>query len=389
MKDTNELFQEIVEGDTKLLVPKKSLTEKVPPINPAFFNPKAKTNRDFSIIAYAAFLKKFGGPKIFLESLSGVGARGLRVANELKIEKMKINDLNPTALELAKDSSKLNNLNNIEFSEKEACVFLNEHSRKGNRGSVVDIDPFGSPAAYFDCGIRATMHGGILSTAATDLQVLNGLFQGACKRKYGGVPIRVEYGNEMAIRLILGSLRSVAARLGVTMIPMFVETEMHYYRTYTKILNRIDQEENLGYILHCKNCGHRKTAIEQQQKCDLCESKNSIAGPLWIGKIFDKEFVKSMIEESSNLKIQKSCEKTIHKCLEEAEMPGYYFTLDEIAKKIKTSPPKLEKVILNLKENGFTSSVTAFNPTGFRTNANINEIIRIFNLSSETHTNTV
>ena len=378
MKDANELFQEIIEGDTKLLVPKKSLTEKVPPIKPAFFNPKAKTNRDFSIIAYAAFLKKFEGPKIFLESLSGVGARGLRVANELKIEKMKINDLNPTALELAKDSSTLNNLNNIEFSEKEACVFLNEHSRKGNRGSIVDIDPFGSPAAYFDCGIRATMHGGILSTAATDLQVLNGLFQGACKRKYGGVPIRVEYGNEMAIRLILGSLRSVAARLGVKMIPMFVESEMHYYRTYVKILNRIDQEENLGFIIHCKNCGHRKTSLEQQHECELCKSKTSIAGPLWIGKIFDKESVNDMIEEIPNLKINKFCEKTLHKCLDEAEMPANYFTLDEIAKKIKSSPPKLEKIISNLKENGFTSSVTSFNPTGFRTNANINEIIKNF-----------
>ena len=31
-----------------------------------------------------------------------------------------------------------------------------------------------------------------------------------------------------------------------------------------------------------------------------------------------------------------------------------------------------------LKENGFTSSVTSFNPTGFRTNANINEIIKNF-----------
>jgi len=389
MNDEDELFQEIIEGDTKLLIPKKSLTEKVPPIKPAFFNPKAKTNRDFSIIAYAAFVKKFEGPKIFLESLSGVGARGLRVANELKIEKMKINDLNPTALKLAKNSSILNNLENIEFSEKEACVFLNEHSRKGNRGSLVDIDPFGSPAAFFDCGIRATMHGGILSTAATDLQVLNGLFQEACKRKYGGIPIRVEYGNEMAIRLILGCLRSVAARLGVTMIPMFVESEMHYYRTYTKILNRTDQEKNIGYILHCKNCGHRKTAIEQQQECDLCKSKNSIAGPLWIGKIFDEEFVKNMIEVSPNLKIQKSCEKTIYKCLDETEMPGFYFTLDEIAKRTKTSPPKLEKIISSLKENGFTSSVTAFNPTGFRTNANINEIIKIFNLSSKTHTNTV
>jgi tRNA (guanine26-N2/guanine27-N2)-dimethyltransferase len=378
MKDSNELFQEIVEGSTKLIVPKKSLTEKVPPIKPAFFNPKARTNRDFSIIAYAAFLKKFEGPKIFLEALTGVGARGLRVANELKIEKIVINDLNPTALKIAKESAILNNLESIEFSEKEACVFLNEHSRKGNRGSLVDIDPFGSPAAFFDCGIRATLHGGILSTAATDLQVLNGLFQGACKRKYGGIPVRVEYGNEMAIRLILGSLRSVAARLGVKIIPMFVESEMHYYRTYVKILNHIDQEENLGYIIHCKNCGHRKISLEQQQECELCKLKTSIAGPLWIGKIFDKEYVKNMISEITNLEIKNSCEKTLYKCLDEAEMPGIYFTLDEIAKKVKSSPPKLEKIILNLKENGYTASVTSFNPTGFRTNANINEIIKIF-----------
>ena len=378
MEYSNELFQEIIEGKTKLLVPKKSLTEKVPPIKPAFFNPKAKTNRDFSIIAYAVFLKKFEGPKIFLEALSGVGARGLRVVNELKIEKMIINDLNPTAIEIAKKSANLNNLKSIEFSEKEACVFLSEHSRKGNRGSLVDIDPFGSPAAFFDCGIRATMHGGILSSAATDLQVLNGLFQGACKRKYGGIPIRVEYGNEMAIRLILGCLRSVAARLGVKIIPMFVESEMHYYRTYVKILNRVDQEENIGYIIHCKNCKHRKTSLKQQQECELCKSKTSIAGPLWIGKIFDKEYVKNMIDEIPNLEINKSCEKTLYKCLDEAGMPAIYFTLDEIAKKVKSSPPKLEKIILNLKKNGFTSSVTSFNPTGFRTNANINEIIKIF-----------
>jgi tRNA (guanine26-N2/guanine27-N2)-dimethyltransferase len=378
MENSNEIFDEIIEGNTRLIVPKKSLTEKVPPIKPAFFNPKARTNRDFSIIVYAAFLKKFEGPKIFLEALSGVGARGLRVANELKIDTININDLNPTALKIAKESATLNNLKNIKFSEKEACVFLNGYSRKGNRGTIVDIDPFGSPAAFFDCGIRATMHGGILSTAATDLQVLNGLFQGACKRKYGGIPVRVEYGNEMAIRLILGSLRSVAARLGVKMIPMFVESEMHYYRTYVRILNRIDQEENLGYIIHCKNCGHRKKSLEQQQECELCKSKISIAGPLWIGKIFDKAFIKNMIDEIPNLKINKSCEKTLHKCLDESEMSPTYFTLDEIAKKVKSSPPKLEKIISNLKENGFTSSVTSFNPTGFRTNAKIDEIIKIF-----------
>ena len=378
MEIPNEELQEIIEGDTKLIVPKKSITDKVPPKEPAFFNPKAKLNRDFSILAYAVFLKKFQGPKIFLEGLAGVGARGLRVANELKIDNLVINDLNPSALKMAEYSAELNELENIEYSEKEVCRFLSNFSRKGERGAIVDIDPFGSPAAFFDCGIRATMHGGIFSTAATDLQVLNGLFQGACKRKYGGIPVRTEYGNEIAIRLVIGCLRMVAARLGVEIIPMFVESEMHYYRTYVKILNRPDQQENIGYILHCKNCGNRKTSIEQEQECSLCKSKISIAGPLWIGKIFDKEFVENMLIETSNFKIDKICEKTIAKCLEEVEMPATYFTLDEIASRMKSSPPKLENVISKLQENNFVASVTAFSPTGFRTNATINEIIKIF-----------
>ncbi len=116
MEIPNEDLQEIVEGDTKLIVPKKSITDKVPPKEPAFFNPKAKLNRDFSILAYAAFLKKFQGPKIFLEGLTGIGARGLRVANELEIDNLIINDLNPSALKMAEYSAGLNKLENIEFS---------------------------------------------------------------------------------------------------------------------------------------------------------------------------------------------------------------------------------------------------------------------------------
>ncbi len=378
LKFSDEPLREIVEGKTKLLVPKKSITDKVPPKKPAFFNPKAKLTRDFSIIAYTAFLKRFEGPKIFLEGLSGIGARGLRVANELEIDKIVINDLNPFALKMAKYSANLNEIKNIKFSEKEACQFFSNYSKKGKRGSIVDIDPFGSPAAFFDCGIRATMHGGILSTTATDLQVLNGLFQSACKRKYGGIPVRTEYGNEIAIRLILGSLRVVAARLGVEIIPVFVESEMHYYRTYVKIRNRPDQQENLGYILHCKNCGHRIIILEQQQECELCKSKASIAGPLWIGKIFDKEFIQKMIEENFRLETDKICEKTLYKCLDESEMSGTYFTVDEIASLMKSSPPKLEKIITSLRKNNFSASATVFNPTGFKTNANINEIIKIF-----------
>lgn len=372
-------FVELTEGKTTFLVPSCSIDEKVPPKEPAFFNPRAKLNRDFSIIAYSAFLKNFDGPKIFLEGLAGIGARGLRVANELpSIEKVIVNDLNPTALELAKKSALLNNLQNFQTSENEVCRFLSAFSKKGERGTVVDIDPFGSPAKYIDCGIRATMHGGMLSTTATDLQVLHGIFKDACKRRYGGVPVKTEYANEIAIRLILGCIRVIAARLDIEIIPLFVESDLHYYRIYVRILNRPDQNENIGYILHCKTCGNRKMINVIENSCDVCNGKIDVAGPLWIGQLFEKQFLEKMKAQISNHIVDKNCEKIISKSILESEKPGTYFTLDEIASKMKVSPLRLDKAISKLESTGFVASPTSLNPTGFRTNARLDKILEIF-----------
>ena len=369
---------EIVEGRTRLLVPSESMTESVPPRKPAFFNPRAALTRDLSVAAYAAFLRDFEGASVFLEALSGVGARGLRVGNELDVQSVVINDLNPSALEMAKNSARLNGMTNVEFSEEEACRFLSGRSRSGSRGAIVDIDPFGSPAQFFDCGVRATMHKGILSATATDLQVLNGLFNGACKRRYGGIPVRAVYRNEIAIRLILGCLRSVAARLGVTVTPVFVESNMHYYRTYVMVQSRPDIQENMGYILHCGGCKHRSVSPAMEPKCRLCGHDVSTAGPLWTGQIFEKGFVQAMSSEVAGLGVSKVCQKIIDKCVMEADMPGTYFTLDEIASKMGISPPSLEGAIRRLQKNGFLASPTSLNPTGFRTDARIDEIEGIF-----------
>jgi tRNA (guanine26-N2/guanine27-N2)-dimethyltransferase len=336
---------EITEGKTKILVPHASINEKVPPRDFAFFNPLAKLNRDYSIIAYSAFWKNFKGPKI---------------------------------LKLCAESATLNNLKNFETSENEVCKFFNIHSTKDERGSIVDLDPFGSPTKYFDCAIRATMHEGILSTTATDLQVLHGLFKLACKRKYHGVPVKTKYSNEIAIRLILGCLCLVAYRMDIQIVPLFVDNAMHYYRTYVKILNRPAQEDNIGYILHCKSCGNRKISKNQSFECDLCKSKNEIAGPLWIGKLFNKEFVQSMLEEIPNYSVDKRCEKTLQKCILESDMPGTYYTLDEIASKSQTAPMGLDKIMKKLEKQGYQASPTSLNPTGFKTNCTVDNISKLF-----------
>ena len=370
---------EIVEGITKILVPDGSITEKVPPKEPAFFNPKASLNRDFSIIAYSSFWKNFQHQKIFLDGLSGVGARSLRVANEIDgIDEVIANDINPKALELAKESSEINSLKNFKISENETCRFFSLHSRKDNRGSIVDIDPFGSPSKYIDCGVRATMHGGLLSVTATDLQVLHGLFNNAAKRRYYGIPIKTKFSNEIAIRLIIGCIHLVSSRLDITIQPKFVDNDMHYYRVYLKILNKPEQEDKMGFIIYCKQCGMRKTVKSVIHECELCKGKIETAGPLWIGKIFDKEFVAIMKSEVKNLTVNKKCDIVLEKCYEESDLQPTYYTLDEIASRMKSAPLKLDSAIQKLQDSGFNASRTSLNPTGFRTNCKINDILKIF-----------
>jgi len=375
----NSNITEIVEGITKIRVPNGSISEKVPPKEPAFFNPKASLNRDFSIIAYSSFWKNFQYPKIFLDGLSGIGARSLRVANEIDgVDEVIANDVNPKALELAKESLELNSLKNFETSENEACRFFSLHSRKNNRGSIVDIDPFGSPSKYIDCGVRATMHGGLLSVTATDLQVLHGLFNNAAKRRYYGVPIKTKFSNEIAIRLIIGCIYLISSRLDITIQPKFVDNDMHYYRVYLKILNKPEQEDRMGFIIYCRQCGMRKSVKNIVTECELCKGKIETAGPLWIDRIFDKDFVEVMKDEVKNLTVNKKCDIILEKCYEESDLQPTYYTLDEIASRMKLAPLKLDSAIQKLRDSGFNASRTSLNPTGFRTNCQINDILKIF-----------
>lgn len=373
----NDQIITVTEGKTEILVPQDSLKDKVPPRDPAFFNPRAKLSRDFSILAYSVFLKNFEGPRTFLDGMTGLGARGLRVANELDNVKVFVNDLNPSALELSSRSAALNGLENYAVSENEICRFFSGFSKKGHRGTIVDIDPFGSPVKYIDCAIRATVHKGLLSVTATDLQVLHGLFKEACKKKYYGVPVKTTYSNEIAIRLILGCINMVATRLDVHATPVFVENNQHYYRVYLRVLNKTDARNNIGHIIHCRACGNRHAQPEPLDSCNICDAKTEIAGPLWIGQLFEKGFASDMKNETDNFSVDKKCAKTIEKCILESEMPACYYTIDEIASMNRSSPPSLEKAIKRLQENGFSSSPTSFNPTGFRTNCKINQIKEI------------
>ena len=117
--------------------------------------------------------------------------------------------------------------------------------------------------------------------------------------------------------------------------------------------------------------------MKQEEICKICYSKLNVAGPLWIGQLFEKEFVMKMNEMVPKLVVDKRCEKILEKCILESEMPPIYYTLDEIASKMKKSPLKMKNMIIKLQDAGFVASTTSLNPNGFRTDCSIDEILKL------------
>ena len=387
-------FIQITEGQTKLLVPKNSLEEKVPPHSPAFFNPLARLNRDLSIYIYNIFLDEYSNNKnnqiTFADAFGGIGPRGLRVAVEVpKVSKIYINDINELAITAAKESALLNNVNEkCIFSLNEVCKFLiSRPTERNQRFTIVDLDPFGSPSPFIECVLRAVEDDGLISITATDTAVLSGIYQNVCLRKYFGLSINSIYSNEVATRLIISSTALIAARLGIYVFPIYAHSNRHYFRVYLKvsISNSMANKvfDNLGYIKHCFNCGERKFSnIYSTDLCPICRSKFHVAGQLWIGKLFDKSIISNLLKNYfsgnfNNDKINHQIKQIFDISIEELDDMPYYFSVDEIASKLKTSPKKLSQIIEKLICSGYRASRTTFRPTGLKTNASMSDLLCI------------
>ena len=372
-----EGFTQIVEGQTKFLVPPQSLTERVPPKVPAFFNPAAKLNRDLSVLAYRAYLPRLQ-EHTFADGFAGLGARSLRVAVEVPgIDHVYGNDVNPTAVAAASESAMLNGVEKkCTFSVNEVCKFLLNGDSAGERFGIIDLDPFGTPAMHTDCVLRAIIDGGLISITATDTAVLHGVYPEVCYRRYYGRPLNNSYGNEIAIRLLTSMIALTASRLELAIRPIFAHATMTYLRVYAAVSvspsGANDVYNSIGHVLHCFNCGHRVATNEYggNAKCELCGSRMRTGGQLWSAPLHDPAFVRAMIMEGADYR----CKKVLDAAADEIDVP-YYFKGDEISSKLRTNPQSIPKVIDRLRQAGYMASKACMNPGGFKTDARIDQVL--------------
>ncbi|MDI6847371.1 MAG: tRNA (guanine(10)-N(2))-dimethyltransferase [Candidatus Bathyarchaeia archaeon] len=385
------------EGKVKVLVPKlkefvKLSSEYAPSKAPVFYNPVMELNRDIAVLALQAYQRILNREISVCEPLAGCGVRGIRFAAEVKgVKQVVINDINEKAFQLAKYNVQMNGLGEwVTVKNKDANFLLSCYGAPRKRFDAIDIDPFGSPTPYLDSTIRALRNSGLLALTATDMAPLCGVHPRACIRKYGGKPLRTEYCHELAVRLLAGCLATTAAKYDIGVNIVFSHSTNHYIRVYATIKHgakKADESiKNMGYILHCFKCFHREAVkklflVEHSGKCSECDSKMNIAGPLWLGRIFEKQFCELMEGEAKQraFKLGRKIRKILTLIENETEASITYYMVDKLCDSLALPVPSLRTVVEALRKEDSQASLTHFNPKGIRSNVpamEINELLR-------------
>jgi len=312
-------------------------------------------------------------PHNYLDALAGVGARGLRVLVEAGMDFAHLNDLNPYAIELAKEAARLNGVEaRCSFTVEEAVYLMAERARRGERFLVVDIDPFGSPAPFLEAGLRAVRLGGVLAFSATDTAALMGLHPLVAKRRYGGTSLRCEEAREIAVRLLYGASAQAAMRLEGGIRPLFAHVTRHYIRAFVAFERgaaRADEAaKGMGYYVRCAAGLHRYASEEPPAACASCGREVSRAGPLWIGPLFDARLLSEALARMPRGAYPQA-ERLLATALQEAGLPVGYYTLAELGRRLRRSSPPLQGLLQLLAEGGWRSARTSLDPTGLRTEA--------------------
>ena len=375
-------IKSIEEGLTKIEFPE---FDKVSSDAPVFYNPHMELNRDLSILAIQVFQKQQAREIDICDLFGGSGIRGIRYKNEIDgIGNVSINDISEVANRYEKHNIKLNGLEDIEVFQHDASMFLR---MKRGEFDVIDIDPFGTPSPFLDSAGYCARRNSLLCVTATDTSALCGTYKEPCIRKYNAKPYKSEYCHENGIRILAGFVALTLSKYSKYIEVKMSHSTEHYMRLYLEIKKgstKCDESlKNIGYISHCKNCLHRQTskglASPIEEYCPICGEKLIHAGPLWIGKLQNREFIQNMIDETEYKKIntEKQALKLLNSCLAEAEAPATFFDVHAICKSLKISAPKLDLIFDEIKNQGFLAIKTHYNPLGIKTDASIDDLKKI------------
>lgn len=273
----------------------------------------------------------------------------------------------------------------VRVSQGDCCASLYAHRASNQRFDVIDLDPYGTAAPFIDGAVQAISDGGLLCVTCTDLAVLAGSnYPEKCYANYGGSPIKAEYTHEGALRLLLHTLATSAARYGRYIEPVLSLSIDYYIRVFIRVrtgpaeVKKLPSQTSLVYV--CQQCqAHhlqhmgKATAKDPLNKsnvrfglasgppcgttCQHCDGRLSVAGPMWSGSLHDPSFVAKVLANLPKVKLGTSDRIAGMLTVAQHELSNpFYFTPARVASAFHATSPPLLKVASALVNAGYSVS---------------------------------
>jgi tRNA (guanine26-N2/guanine27-N2)-dimethyltransferase len=282
--------------------------------------------------------KRHGTPFTILDALSATGLRALRYAKEIPFATNIIaNDLLPEAvksIELNIDHNGVGEIVHSNVDDARAYMYGKVGNEKQapsgkyiHRFDVIDLDPYGTAAPFFDSALQALQDGGLLCVTCTDAGVFasNGYPEKAFAL-YGGISLKGAHSHEGGLRLILHAIATSAAKYGIAIEPLLSLSIDFYARLFIRIhKHQKDVKVLAGTTMLVYSCDHGCGAWTTQllarnqakvdkngdaffkhgfaqapnvaPNCEHCNSKTHLGGPMWAGPLHNPYFIQRILDK--------------------------------------------------------------------------------------------
>nr|GEY46045.1 probable tRNA (guanine(26)-N(2))-dimethyltransferase 1 [Tanacetum cinerariifolium] len=139
------------------------------------------------------------------------------------------------------------------IKEGEVEILMHAKNQVFYNKALVDLDPYGSPSVFLDSAVQSVADGGLLMCIATDMAVLCGSNGEICS-----YPLRGKYCHEMARRIILACVESLANRYKRYIVPVLSVQMDFYVRVFVRVFTSAGAMKStplkLSYVYQCVGC---------------------------------------------------------------------------------------------------------------------------------------
>ncbi len=337
----------------------------------AFFNPNARLSRDFGVFTLKWEADRIGRPLRIMDLLCGGGARTARYLLETPVDQIWACDGSLPAVTQTADILAMNRApaDRVFLRQGMMHTICRELTTRGETFDWVDLDAFGSPAPLWHEAAPLVRDGGVLYVTATDMAALWGKYREPCLRRYGALSRPWECGDEIGARVLLAALQNDLGKMDRYGVPVFTLDQNFAIRIALRIHHGAERypANHIGWLTRCHTCGTLRPAplIPTPCTCAHCSGPVDLAGPLWTGPLWAKEWLAA--DDDAGLPDVDAMRSIMR---HEADMPvGYYRLPDSAHRTAAPRQPRRDHLMQTIIDQGIRCSATHFDRAALRVDA--------------------